>query len=182
MSEHDQQRDIERLLGRLQGPEPEARPAPVPEAWPASRSVILAAAAALLVAVGGLAGWQGHEHYATTRGVEDAAVSLDLRMVVERDGQAIRVHSGAEYSVGERAFFRIAASRQADVTLWVEGPDGRQQVGHFAASPELQDLSHGDGLLAWEFDQPGAYVFVLAEGEVDDCEPELCPRVSLEVR
>jgi hypothetical protein len=181
MPEQHQQHDVDQLIGRLQGPEPTQHQAPVPQGYPQGRLILLAAAAVLLIAVGGIGGWRGHQH-ATMRGLEDPDAVLDLRMVVERGGVAVRVHEGSQYTVGERVFFRVAASRQAEVQLWVYGPGGMQRIAEAMAVPEAQDLGSGDTLLAWEFDQPGPYRFVLSQGQLSDCTPARCPDVTLEVR
>lgn len=180
MSERDPLLWIDGEIDRLVGPEPTHHQAPIPEERSYRQVMLMAVAAVALLVVGGFAGWQGHG-VATTRGLAEHAAVLDLRMVVERGGQAVRVHEDAAYLVGERVFFRIAASEPTEVGLWVHAPDGVQEIARTMAGPQAQDLGSGESLVAWEFDRPGQYRFVLVQGEPAVCTPARCPGITLEV-
>jgi len=92
------------------------------------------------------------------------AASLELRAVVERDGVAVRIGDDGLAYVGERVYFRAYALVETDVSLVVEGPVRRQTLRRVRALPEGADVRTEGGLLAYEFDVPGAYTFSL-DGE-----------------
>ncbi len=174
--------DIDALLRRLQGPPPPPRAPRIPGRSFPWRPV-LAMAAGVAVAIGGISLLPEPE--VLTRGGEDTApagVFLDLRMVVERNGQAYRVSRHAPCRVGERLFFRIAADRQVPVVLLVEGPGGREEVARAVASPSATDVRSGSGLAAYVFDRPGTYTFVLTTDPSRACTPGNCTREILEVQ
>ncbi|MEZ4236998.1 MAG: sigma-70 family RNA polymerase sigma factor [Myxococcota bacterium] len=120
-------RDVDALIRDLAGPSaPTAAPAwPAPRRWPVVVTAL--ALAAVLLAV-----WARPAATPTARGVVGAAVALDLRMVVERGGIAVRVAAGEPLRVGERVLFRVAAEAPTDATLWVVGPRGRERVADVA--------------------------------------------------
>ncbi len=175
--------DVDVLLGRLIGPPPPVR-AP---AFPPRRSfpwrMALALAAGLTLLVTGISlrpesevGYRGPGTHTP------GAVFLDLRMVVERGGEAFRVSRNAGCQVGERVFFRIAADRQVPVVLLVDGPAGREEVARATASPAAADVRTGSGLAAYTFDRPGTYTFVLTTDPSLACSPETCTCETLEVQ
>jgi hypothetical protein len=165
-------RDVDDLLRATRVPEPPASAPPFPRTtrrWPA----VLAIAAALTLVVG--AGRQ----VPSIRGLMDPVVRVDLQVAVERGGVAVRAVPGGRYRVGERAFFRLDASRRAHVELWVDGPEGHAEIGSIDADGAARDIGDASGLTAWRFDEPGTYVFgatttgmICADG---------CPRLSVEV-
>lgn len=164
-------RDVDEWIRELRGP-PTTAAAPV---WPRERRrwwvpvLALAAAAALIVGLWTAPG-------AGTRG-GIGAPTFELRLVVERGGVAVRLPS-SPLQVGERVYFRVAASRATEARIWVEGPLGREELGAIPVDVRPRDLSDGAGLTAYEFDVPGTYLFQASE----DGTCHSCPTVAVEVR
>jgi hypothetical protein len=174
-------RDVDELLRALDSPEPEgeapAWPAPRRARWPlpalSALSALSALAAALLV-------WWWSSPAPTLRGLPDDAVELELRMVVERGGVAVRLPRRLPLQTGERVLFRVQADRPTQASLWVEGPSGREDI----ASPEVgtapRDVGDDRGLVGYRFDGPGRYVFHL-EPQDGSCAGS-CPALEVEVQ
>lgn len=176
-------REVDDLLRALETPEPPERP----PAWPEPRppfwrsahlwlpvSAALAAALLLWIALP-----HDPQRDVQMRGIEDELpIQLDLRMVVERGGVAVRVSSGSALRTGERVLFRVQADRPAEATLWVEGPMGNTAVASPQVGTRPQDVGDRRGLVGYRFDTPGRYVFRLAPTE-GSCQP--CPEVEVVV-
>ncbi len=171
--------DIEDLINRLEGPPPRRTTAPRPPRWSYQATAAIAMAAAVLISAGA---WLAQDHYQAARGLEGDYAALDLRMVVEREGQAYRVSRGSTYFLGERVFFRLSASREQQVSLWVVSPGGRELITVAQAAPTAYDLVSAGGLMGYEFDTPGEHSFILVQGDVEACTPRICPSVTVEVR
>ncbi|MEQ1566978.1 MAG: hypothetical protein ABMA64_15150 [Myxococcota bacterium] len=169
-------RDVDQWLAALDGPPPPPR---APD-WPAERSsrwrpwaiaggLALAAGVALALAL--------PERGPRSRGVPSELPELDLRMVAERGGVAVRVSEPLH--TGERVLFRASADRQTRAELWVEGPRGRERLTGLTVDPTPRDVGDATGLLGYRFDTPGRYVFHLTP-EGDTCGE--CPALPVEVR
>jgi hypothetical protein len=174
-------RDVDTLLRALDGPRSEA---PAPD-WAALRAgdrartrtrvlVALAAVAALAIVV--------TARPETAVGLRGATgiPTVDLRMVADRGDGAVRLTEGGIYHVGDRVFFRLAASPGARVSLWVDGPLGRETIADVDAGAAPEDVRSGDGLVAYAFDAPGRYAFVAGAAGDPDCVG--CARHVVEVR
>ena len=160
-------RDVDELLRALEGPEaPTVAPA-WPREEPIRRRIWPYAAAGLAMAAAILLAVTIPHPTQATRGIEGPA-TVDLRMVASRGGEAVRV-TDTPYGKGERVYFRLATSRQAQVALWVDGPNGRETVGSFAATPTPVDAADAAGLVAYVFDVPGTYVFSASTHGVGQC-------------
>ena len=167
--------EIEDLLNELEGPPPASTrfPIPTPRRWPwAVGTVALIAAAIAVFAIPG-------PRWTASRG-EPGRVVVDLRMIVSRDGQAIRVSRDATYHVGETVWFRVAATPTAPVVLRVEGPEGTIDIARVTASPEPVDLVVDGEPVAWRFEMPGRYAFYLLAGD-GPCEAPGCTQIALDV-
>ena len=166
-------RDVDDWVRDLRGPPTTAR-AP---AWPSRRRWVwpgvLAVAATLALAVG-----LAPAVRPGTRGsIGEAAI--ELRLVVERGGVAVRLPSDGSLHVGERVYFRVSASRATPARVWVEGPTGRrEEIGTIDADPRPRDLADGSGLIAYEFDGVGRYLFRTST----DGSCRGCPAVTVDVR
>jgi hypothetical protein len=168
--------EVDRLISLLQGPVAPISPPDVRGIerrrrwrWAIGATVPLLAAAAALLWLGGPGTGQ------TQRGTGDPP-QVELRLVMSDGHQARRLHR----ETGERAYFRVAASEPAEVSLWVEGPRGRERIARVQADVEPQELRQGAGYLVYEFDTPGHYVFSASVGE--RCAPPSCDQVVLEIR
>lgn len=172
-------RDVDTLLRALDGPG-SALPAP---AWPepprAPRMWVPVLGAAALAAAVAVAVASGSNSDVRLRGAP-GRVRVDLRMVVDRGDGALRISNGSTYYVGDRVYFRVAASPGTRLLVWVDGPDGREEIGAVDATDAPADLRAGGGLVAWEFDRPGRYTF--SAGAELDTSCEGCDHVTLEVR
>jgi hypothetical protein len=108
---------------------------------------------------------------------------LDLRIAVERGGTAWPAGQGERHRVGEKVFFRLYSSREAEVLLWVEGPAGAERIGGVGLEAgQAVDLGSGGGMLAYEFEVPGRYTFIASTDGMGRCVMPSCARKSLEVR
>lgn len=162
-------RDVDDWIRDLQGPATTARP----PAWPRRhRGIVLALAVACALIVGF---WQSGRPL--TRGATGDPM-VELRLVVERGGVAVRLPSDGVLHVGERVYFRVAASRPTRAVVWVEGPTGREDLATMDADARPRDLSDGSGLIAYEFDGAGRYLFRTST----DGSCQGCPTVAVEVR
>ncbi len=171
----NERHEIDRLVDLLDGPPPPPRaPDPVRKLplYGAGFAGLLLAALALLFAL--------PEHYIGTRGGTHEP-EMDLRMVVERDGQAYRVTQGTVYRIGEMMFFSVAASRDCAAGLWVSGPSGQERIAQLEVTTELRKVEQEGGLLAWQFDEPGSYTFALTTDAEGECRPPSCSEVKVEV-
>jgi len=161
-------RDVDQLISDLRGPDPPPRapdwPAPR-RRWPLVAVVGLGAAFAAWLVVA-----RSADEAPTPRSAHVIERSvIDLRMVVERDGVAVRIASGSVLRVGERVWFRATAQPAIESILWVEGPAGRTQAWSGPLGPRPTDLGGADGLIAYRFDRPGRYEFVLSPGPPPPC-------------
>ena len=106
----------------------------------------------------------------------ELAPEISLRLAVERaDGSVSRLHPGQPVAMGDRIFFRISSSTPGPLTLWVEGPEGRQRLSRL--SPNVAgtvDVPSGNGLMSWRFDAPGAYRFTAMTGDDERCLAGTC--------
>jgi hypothetical protein len=168
-------RDVDELLRALDSPEP---PETAP-AWPSrSRARWPVAALALAATVLVVVWWTAPAP--ALRGQPDDTVELELKMVVERGGVAVRVSPQLPLQTGERVLFRVRSDRPTPARLWVLGPAGREDIASVEVEPTPRDVGDGRGLTGYRFDGPGRYVFHLApqEGRCTDS----CPSLALEVR
>ncbi|GEM_PF-5317375 len=170
--------DVDRILGALRGPAPPDAPPALPDERPLWRRPVLALAAAVLLGIGiGTLGNPEPEPLATRGATAAAPTAVELRVVVDADGTAQRINRTTAYPVGQLVFFGIAAEPQADVTLWVKGPSGSESLAKLATGPTLHTLP-----TAFALDQPGAWTFHLTTGNLGQCPPESCDRVTVTVR
>ncbi len=174
MTDHDLS-DVDRILGALRGPDPpEAPPAlPVETSLWSYRGWALAAAVMLTVVAGGLL--SGPES-PTARGVGAGAPEVDLRVVVDDGGRATRIRRGQAYPLGQQVFFGVGAGATAELSLWVDGPTGRQVVTRTEAGPEVRTLP-----MSFLLDAAGTWTFYLAAAPVGVCPPESCDAVEVRV-
>jgi hypothetical protein len=171
--------DLDTLLRDLRGAPP---PREAPRITRRGRWAPIALAAGVLVAAGGGAAWMlGQGPYVGLRGAA-GETQLDLRMVMERGGRTQRVSRDGICNIGEQVFFRVAANPSTEVSLWVEGPNGREVIAEIHASPEPIDLQTGRGMVSWEFERAGRHTFVLAPIGDEDCLAAACQELSVEVR
>lgn len=193
--------DVDDLIRSLQTP-PAPREAPP---WPADEGAFAPAqrprpaslwthpwlagglaAAATLCVVGLIAvRWPTGEPESVQRfrgGVADGAPEVDLALVVQKDGTVERLGRDAPVEVGQRVFFRVWATEGADVTLWVEGPQGTELIAEFEADTSPIDVRSAAGLIAYAFDAPGHHVFRASTEGKRECEPPSCSEFTLEVR
>ena len=165
--------DLDTLIRELKGPPPPPVRLPRKTRWIPISAALLAAAGILV--------WAWPEPQVGRRGQEGPDTDYDLRAVIDRDGQSVRVSPGALYQVGEVLYFRVAADRTGPAALWVEGPEGQVQVARPDLSPSPTDVRDAGGLVGWRFERPGRYSFYLSS-EVGDCPVGACARLDLEVR
>lgn len=147
--------------------------------WPV---MLLAATALLAVLVtrpdGSTIGLRG----ISPPGAPEQATGVQLRLALDQSGTLSMLSRGQRVSVGDRLFFRVTTQDAAEVTLWLEGPGGREVLSRFSATaPGAFDVPSGDGLQAWRFDQPGIYRFY-ASSQGEACEPATCSSRTVEVR
>jgi len=90
---------------------------------------------------------------------ETAPVEVELKLAVEREGRAERVDESTTLKVGERVFFRVGTSRDAEVELIAVTPEGEEDLGRFESVTVPADVRTVGGLLAYEFEVPGTYAF-----------------------
>ena len=174
MTDHDPT-DVDRILGALRGPDPPEAPPVLPaeSTWWSYRGWALAAALMLTVVAGGvLSGPEGP----TARGVGAGAPEVDLRVVVDDGGRATRIRRGRAYPLGQQVFFGVGAEPEAEVSLWVDGPTGRQVVTRVQAGPEVQTLP-----MSFLLDAAGTWSFYLAAAPVGVCPPGSCDSVEVRV-
>jgi hypothetical protein len=168
--------DVDRILGALRGPDPPAAPPALPDERPLWRRPASALAAAVLLAVG-VGTLAGPRDPVRTRGVGNTEPQVELRVVVDDGGRAERVRRTQDYPVGQQVFFGVSAEPQTAVSLWVDGPTGREVVTRVDAGPSLQTLP-----TAYVLDQAGTWTFRLAAAPVGVCPPESCDQVMVTVR
>jgi len=157
--------EMDALFGRLKAPAPPLHPPAIVVPLYRRRWIQGAAlAAALLLSVVGAR--QLQEPLVTARGAGAAdgaaAPTVELRLVVERDGEAKRLAQRELCAVGEVVYFRVAASEAA--ALSVEGPSGIEAIAAVDASDGVADVSGPDGLVGYRFDEPGPHTFILISG------------------
>ncbi len=200
MSDERRPRDVDELLHALQTPpapaeapawpdedEEEAdevvplRPDDAQVPWPVLVAAFAVAAVAVFAVLYSLPE-PGAPGGVTLRGDEGvAAVTVDLRLVVERDGTAQRVERGVPLSKGEIVHFRVAASEAVEVQVRVDGPEGAQTITEVRSGPELTDLRGEEGLIGYRLERTGRYVFTATAGETDACEAPACVEFPVEV-
>jgi hypothetical protein len=169
-------RDVDDWVRDLEGLGQAPRVAP---AWPAERrwwpvSLGLGLAAASLLGV-----WLATSEVPVgLRGGLGTQPVLELRLAVERGGVAVRL--GGPCRVGERVFFRLSSSLPARAHVWVEGPEGRELLGVTELEGSPIDLGGSGGLVAYQFDLPGQYLFRASPDGMGVCRD--CPTVAVEVR
>lgn len=170
--------DLDLLLRDLEGaPPPDRAPRLPVRIHPAQ----LALAAVALLSVGAAGFWLLDAPYRAERGGPVHA-SVDLRMAVDRDGMTYRVSRDGVCYTGEQVFFRVAAYPASVVSLWVEGPLGKEDITRQVASPAPTDLETDAGMLTYEFERTGTYTFVLAPAGMESCSSGDCEKLTLEVR
>lgn len=175
MSDHDPT-DVDRLLGALRGPPPPALPPELPNERPAWQWPGLAMAAAVLIAFGA-ATLSPSRDPRVTRGGGSSGPEVELRVVIDDGGRAQRVRRSQSYPIGQQVFFGVAADPGAGVSLWVDGPEGRETVTRVEAGPTLETLNR-----AFLLDQAGTWTFTLAAAPVGVCPPQSCSQVTVRVR
>jgi len=138
----------------------------------------LIAAAALVAIAVPAAWWSIGEPYTGLRGTSSASV-VDLRMVLERGDEVMRL--GRHAKVGERVLFRVAAAEDGELWMWVDGPEGEARLTQQRVGPTLEDVRTHEGLVGYRFEVAGQYTFFasLIEG---DCLPESCTLHAVEVK
>jgi hypothetical protein len=169
-------RDVDELLRALDSPEP---PAEAP-AWPAPRSRARWLAAGLALAAALLLALLASAPSPSLRGLGADAAELELRMVVERGGVAVRLSPRVPLQVGERVLFRVRSDQPTRAQLWVDGPQGREDIASVEVDAAPRDVGDGSGLIGYRFDGPGRYVFHLAPPQGSCAAP--CPALEVEVR
>ncbi len=176
MTQHDDPTDVDRILGALRGPEPPSAPPVLPDeqAWWRRPQVALAAAVLLAVGAWSLAAPRDPPQ---TRGVGGPVPTVELRVVVDDDGRAVRVNRRQAYPVGQRVFFGVKAEPLSGVSLWVDGPGGRDVITRVDAGPEVETLD-----VAYQLDQPGEWTFRLAAAPAGVCPEESCDVVTVTAR
>lgn len=112
------------------------------------------------------------------RGGLSAQPALELRLAVERGGVAVRLAGPCR--VGERVFFRLSSSMPTRVHVWAEGPAGSEPLGVVDLEGGSLDLGSGGGLVAYQFDQAGQYLFHASSDGMGLCHD--CPTIPVEVR
>jgi len=170
--------DLDQLIRDLRGAPPprQAPTAPAPRRW----APVALAAAVLLAIGGGATVLLADRPYMGLRGAP-ADARLDLRMVVERGGRTLRVSRDGTCNIGEQVFFRVAANPSTEVALWVEGPEGKEDIAQTHASPEPSDLESGRGMVSFEFERSGRYTFILASPGDEGCVSTSCQELTVEV-
>jgi hypothetical protein len=180
--------DVSALLGRLSAAEaPTQAPAWDEEPAPRSRRPWRWAwllAPALAVAAAGVVvlrpqppdgpGLRGH--------IDDTSIEVDLRLVAIHDGAPQRAVHGDVLQVGDQVLLRVGSAPASEITLWVETPDGPEPLATVTAGLEPSDVELDGQLLAWRFDQPGAYAIAASAQGPERCEPSACTRVEITVR
>ena len=152
---------IDALVRGLRADAPPHAPAiPVPLRW---RVPALLLAAVLLAAVLPGVLQPADPARVGSRGAPVMSAPLDLRMLVERDGVAMRITDGAVAFVGERVYFRGAGPEGARLQLSVTEPHGEVLLKAFDATASGVDVRTEHGLLAYEFEAPGEYIFALGD-------------------
>ncbi len=175
MTDHDAT-DVDRILGAMRGPDPPALPPALPTERQLGRRSSLAMAAALVLAMGAAA-LSASRDPQVTRGTGSVGPGVALRVVIDDGGRAERIRRSQTYPVGQQIFFGVAADRTVGVSLWVDGPSGREVVTRVDAGPTLQTLS-----TAYLLDQAGTWTFTLAAAPVGICPPDSCDQVTVKVR
>jgi len=180
--------DVLTLVRALEGP-----PAPPdPPAWPAhahgTRRVVLPLVVATVALAAGAIAWLRPSAVAPVsppdpglRGLA-GGVEVDLRLAVERPGGLERVRRDAACRLGDRVFVQVAASRDAPVAVWVEGPAGTERIAEVEAGREPVDVRLPGGWVAYEFTLPGPHTFVASPEGFGTCTPPACFRQTVEAR
>jgi len=156
---------LEDQLARLKAPPPPPCPPAIPVERERGAWWLMAAAVLLTVSFGVMQRGPYQSARGGTGAASFAAALTELRMVVERDGLALRLRDRATCGVGERVYFRVAGDPSARLTLAVEGPDGVEPILDFHPTLQSQHLRIDDGLIAYEFESPGWYQFLLTTPE-----------------
>jgi hypothetical protein len=111
----------------------------------------------------------------TLRGSSAAEVPAHLALGVQRvDGVVERLVGPIE--VGDRVYFQLSAETTTPVELWVDGPEGRHRLATTTASPTPDTLSVGGGVLYYEVEAEGSYVFQVSSESDGQCTPPRCDR------
>jgi len=170
-------------IEHLKGPDPPAAapawdaPMPSRPRWGmvglAGTGLAIAAATLLWVAVPSQDGTR-------LRGAA-GGVDIDLRVVTLSDDGAQRLREGEVYVEGQQLAFRVAATPAGPVSLWVEGPAGRQDLGTHERGPTPEDVVTPEGLLTFTLDRPGAWAIHASSSGLGSCPPDACASRTVDV-
>ena len=98
-------------------------------------------------------------------------------MLVDRQGQAMRLGDGSWVHLDEPVYFRMCVVPAATLTLSVDGPRGRELLTEQAAPSGCVDARLEGALLAYTFYRPGPHRFVLLDENTRELDA-----LTLEVR
>lgn|GEM_PF-5085399 len=149
--------EMDALIGGLgvSGPVPAAPPIPQTRTGRRPRwwlgGVALAAAALLAVGVTQL----GQEPRVTARGVQSGVVDVVLEVVVDRGQGVERVGPGETIGLDDTLYFRVGATPQAVVEVWVAEAGDPQTIFAQEVGPEPQLVATDSGLVGYRPDGPG---------------------------
>ncbi len=115
----------------------------------------------------------------TTRGwVAHPDAPVFMQVAIDHRGDLRRYLAGTQVPIGDVAWFRVTASDA--VTVWVDGPVGREVLARSAAAQGL--LESPGGYVTYRFEIPGSYLFSTSTVGLATCTPGWCDRVLVEVR
>lgn len=160
------------ILASAQAPRPTPRRA---LAW--SGALVLAAAALTVVVT------RPTEPDVGLRGATVAdALTMDLFVLRAGAAEAERLDASLPLAVGDQVYFRVAAVHGTGPgTVWVDGPDGRTEVGRVPAPTSGTWLEGSGGRQFYAFDRPGEHTFFVTPEADGTCPPERCRSVTVHV-
>lgn len=102
-------------------------------------------------------------------------VQVSLRLAVEQGSVTQLLRPEQPAATGDRIFFRVSTTGAGPITVWGDGPTGRQALSRFEADGAGEfDVPLNDALLAWRFDTPGRYRFWATPEADGRCPPQVC--------
>lgn len=116
------------------------------------------------------------------RGAEATpAVHLDLVQRPSGAAETVRFDPTVPLTRGDTLYFSVSAEGSGEVRVWVEGPEGRAELGRQAVGTEATVLGEDFQATWYRVERAGVYTFS-ASSAPDGCAPETCVSRDVEVR